>query len=795
VLAHVSCRPRSRGLIATIAVTACVLALPATASAVTYEVDSLGDEADAALGVAGCKTVGLVCSLRAAIEESNNSTSVDDLITFKSTVFKGELANSITLGAGFPAITDKVTIDGDGGGQCATAAGVSGPCVGVSGPAAGGGLVVNNADQVTIKGLAVSGVTSGTAINVINSSEELTVFDTWIGLKLDGTAASNRTGIFLDPGSNRATIGGALAALRNVFANNEFEGLDIQGASEAKVAGNYFGVKPNGTTGAANGKDIEVTSSASTEAAGNEIGATVDAGALATAACDGGCNVIAGNAGSAIDLYGEGGGEEPPAKETKIHGNYIGLNAAGSAALATGLFVVSAGKSIETTIGGAAAGDANHINGGSYGIYGSGGSNVGAPKLVIQGNMFGLNPAGTAALSPSGVGIFNSSENGITLAQTAKILKNRFAGNGGTAIEQHSRGALIKDNVLGRGTGGELLSAGSLGIKLRGSLGGSTVEGNMIAGAEANGVLIENEHNELLGNTIIESGAAGIRIQKFGGVLPSTGNTIGGETAGEENEISNSGGDAIEIVEDENDDEQIKRNFGSENTGLFIDLGKNGPGNEASGPNDGMQAPVVGKATTSGISGNGALPNAEIRVFRKADASEGEVEGFLGKVKADGSGNWELTYGAKIAGKTNVGVNQSALEGTSELAFGVTEPEPEKPGGGEEKGGGNGGGNGGANGGGNGGGGGSTKDTTAPQTMIAKKPKPGGGPKVKFKFSSSESGSSFECKLDGKPFKKCRSPKAYKGLRPGKHVFKVRATDAAGNVDSTPAKKKFRVSS
>jgi hypothetical protein len=64
---------------------------------------------------------------------------------------------------------------------------------------------------------------------------------------------------------------------------------------------------------------------------------------------------------------------------------------------------------------------------------------------------------------------------------------------------------------------------------------------------------------------------------------------------------------------------------------------------------------------------------------------------------------------------------------------------------------------------------------------------------VKFKFTSSEANSTFLCKLDRKPFKKCRSPKKYKKLKPGKHVFKVKAKDAAGNVDPTPAKRVFRV--
>jgi len=64
--------------------------------------------------------------------------------------------------------------------------------------------------------------------------------------------------------------------------------------------------------------------------------------------------------------------------------------------------------------------------------------------------------------------------------------------------------------------------------------------------------------------------------------------------------------------------------------------------------------------------------------------------------------------------------------------------------------------------------------------------------RVKFKFSSNEPGSTFKCKLDHRPFRPCTSPKRYR-VRPGKHVFKVKATDAAGNTDPTPAQKRFRV--
>lgn len=85
-------------------------------------------------------------------------------------------------------------------------------------------------------------------------------------------------------------------------------------------------------------------------------------------------------------------------------------------------------------------------------------------------------------------------------------------------------------------------------------------------------------------------------------------------------------------------------------------------------------------------------------------------------------------------------------------------------------------------------------DCTPPDTKITTgAPKKTKKRKVKFRFKSSEPDSSFQCKLDKKPFKPCKSPRRYKRLKRGKHKFKVRAIDAAGNTDPSPAKDKFRV--
>jgi glucose/arabinose dehydrogenase len=64
--------------------------------------------------------------------------------------------------------------------------------------------------------------------------------------------------------------------------------------------------------------------------------------------------------------------------------------------------------------------------------------------------------------------------------------------------------------------------------------------------------------------------------------------------------------------------------------------------------------------------------------------------------------------------------------------------------------------------------------------------------KATFTFSSTVSGSKFLCKLDGKSKLACKSPKTYKELKPGKHVFKVWAT-AGVLTDPTPAKFSWKV--
>lgn len=80
-----------------------------------------------------------------------------------------------------------------------------------------------------------------------------------------------------------------------------------------------------------------------------------------------------------------------------------------------------------------------------------------------------------------------------------------------------------------------------------------------------------------------------------------------------------------------------------------------------------------------------------------------------------------------------------------------------------------------------------TKDTVEPNTTLTSTP-PGTNYSnlAEFVFSADEAGS-FECSLDASAYSTCVSPLIYDLLANSSHTLNIRAIDAAGNVESTPA--------
>lgn len=210
---------------------------------------------------------------------------------------------------------------------------------------------------------------------------------------------------------------------------------------------------------------------------------------------------------------------------------------------------------------------------------------------------------------------------------------------------------------------GNTIEGGEVGIVAAGpDPVGSTIADNTISGTSASGILIENEHNQVLGNKVSGAGAAGIRIHGVGGEIADE-NQVGGPTFdpsgpdSDENVIDNSTGPAIEINTPESaKSNRVLRNSGSGNSEAFIKLVK-ANSSEAKAPNNNIQPPVISAATTGEASGT-SLPEAFVRVYAKDAAEPGELGAFLGLAEADTSGNWSLTYTAP-AGTIYVAASQT----------------------------------------------------------------------------------------------------------------------------------------
>jgi hypothetical protein len=515
----------------------------------------------------------------------------------------------------------------------------------------------------------------------------------------------------------------------------------------------------------ANATNIEIsdsTASGGFAAENNEVGSTIEGAPLISEACDGGCNVISG-AGVGIELNGFGAGEAPASGPTTVHGNYIGLDAAGSGAIANSVHGIRAGGADQLTVGGLAPTEKNYLAGGGIGIVGENGEN-----LKVLGNTIGIAPDGSDLPAPSETGVFVMAS---SVSEESSIEGNEIRMGGGAGIDvRFATGRII----------GNHLEGGSSGIQTLAEPGGGLIAGNDIESPTDYGILVENPDNEVRANTITDSGGTGIGVTNPPGIAMN-GGLIGGSTAEKENVIEGSNGPAIEILEEATDPgstTEIARNRGSDNGGLFIDL--------VAGANEEILPPAFSAAIQSKAEGT-AEPGATVRVFRKASAEPGELQSFLAEAVADGSGKWSVAYPQVPTGTIVAATQTSVAGGTSELKAATASADPSTGGGKKDE----------------------KKEPQAigdppcaftagkcrwPETVITGAPKgKTHATTVKFRFSSDMPGSTFECKLDKKPFKKCKSPKKYKGLKPGKHVFKVRATDTKGTVDPVPAKKKFRV--
>jgi CSLREA domain-containing protein len=766
-------RRTTNALIALACVVVALTVAPAFASATIFTVNSVNDEAKTAPGAICEATIPGQCTLRAAIEAANDDTGPDQ-IRF------GAGVNELEPTTALPAITEPLTLLG----QSVNTGSYLRPSVGIKAPNNAAGLTIESS-EVTVQQMAFGGGRAG--IEVLDGSEGFVATGDWFGLRLDATAqAIDTAGILLGPGADGATIGSDQLELanRNVFANSEL-GIELDGASDTKILGNYFGVGPDGEGPATLTNGISVTDYSGVPprlARHNDIGGVLTGSQAATANCDGACNVIAVDGGFGVSIAGESSG---PAEPTTVRGNFVGLGADGVTPIGEdlyGVFVASVSSCgagpTDVTVGGTPDTEGNHIVGGLIaGIYAEG-----AENFTAAGNSIGIAADGSESSSPQGAGIAVCAE-GVTRA--GHVADNRMKlSSDAVGIESSFGHADIADNTIEGSQVGILTNQESEGH-------GGLIEGNAISDPDVTGIEIANDSNVVIGNTVSGAGQTGILVND------GDHNRIGGDAPGEANTISSTGvagteeEAAIEITGPEALRNEVAANLGSANFGPFIRFSAQSGSERING---GIEPPVFATALQSSASGN-AAPDSTVRIFGKSESDPGELGPLLAKVVADSSGAWKATYPKVALGSfvaaTATTLAGTAAAGTSEVSGPAAvwadpvEPEKEK----EKEGGGGGGGDGGGGSGGTpqpGSSGSRNQDAaplpapgpTAPEVKITKGPKKSSqATTAKFKFTATPAaGAKFECKLDGAKWARCSSPKTYKRLGPGKHTFRVRAT-------------------
>ncbi|MEM9530872.1 MAG: right-handed parallel beta-helix repeat-containing protein [Pseudomonadota bacterium] len=569
-------------------------------------------------------------SLAQAISDANDAAGVDD-IAFS---IPGPGPHVIALTSPLPLLAEGVRLDASTqpGSDCSDWPPAITIEIDASG-ASGDGLAVRG-DDVTIKGLTVSGAS---ALGVSASqADRLTITCSFIGTDITGEQAAGaaQSGLLIAGGSGHV-IGETSGSVGNLVAGNGRDGIVLQSTTGARVVGNRVGSDAGGNQALGNtGFGINLQQAAGTEILDNLVVGNGGAGVLLEGNSTRG-NVLQGNS-IGIGLDGE-----TPIPNVEFFGP-------GGGGPGVGVFIVGA---VDNRIGGSAPGEGNVISANEHDGIGVSG---GATGIVIEGNLIGTDASG---LEPRGnrfsaVAIF-SGEN--TVGGLAPGAGNVLADSGvfGITIDGADNNQVLGnlvgigiDGITPLGNRGSTLGGTGTGIFLKNANGTQVVD-NVVSANARDGILLTDvtTNTTLRGNFVgtdrtatqmLGTGADGIDA---GG--DSRNNGIGGPNAGDGNTVAFNAETGVELDGLNN---AVLSNAVFANVELGIDQGADGRssndlGDADGGENNGQNYPELTSATASGTTINLAyrLDSAPensaypLRVeFFLADADGEEGAQFLG---------------------------------------------------------------------------------------------------------------------------------------------------------------------
>ncbi len=332
-------------------------------------------------------------------------------------------------------------------------------------------------------------------------------------VELNGAAVGNNSaGFRITAGSS--TIRGFVI---NRFNNPGFGGIFMSTNGGNVIQANYIGLNSTGTLPSSNHDGIIISTSSN-----NLIGGTTPATR----------NVISGNSFEGIILSGP---------NNQIMGNFIGTNAAGTAAVGNGIRgIIVSGSLLSTAnnvIGGTTPGAGNLISGNQVGINGGG--------VSVQGNLIGTDVSGTLAVG-NNTGI--QAHAGALIGGTVPGARNIISGNN-AGVHIQGQESKLQGNFIGTDITGTLAlgnTGGGVFAGDRALIGGTTPEArNIISGNGGTGNVslgfnIHGDNVTVQGNYIGTdvTGSVALVNPSVGISISQSGNLIGGLVPGARNIIS-----------------------------------------------------------------------------------------------------------------------------------------------------------------------------------------------------------------------------------------------------------------
>ena len=374
-----------------------------------------------------------------------------------------------------------------------------------------------------------------------------------------------------------------------------------------------------------------------------------------------------------------------------IAGNYVGVDRTGTFALRNYDGISIEGASKYNTIGSYTSGGGNLVSGNvAYGIpvFGAGCSNN-----LIVGNTIGTNSSGTLAIPNTYGVLFDDGACFNMLGGRKSGAGNLISGNSayGVFIYNNSTNSdTVVGNLIGTKAGGSQALPNVNGIVIDGIPKYHVVDSNVISGNTQQGIVIHStgtDYNsitrnkigtDLSGNYPIPNGLDGIRI----GEGPQH-TMIGGAQKG--NIIAYNLGAGVSVMNDGDYYNRISQNAIFHNGALGIDLypigvTANDAGDLDTGPNFGMNFPVITQAAYNSLSGNydvtGTIdtpnPSSVTIEFFKSDndpSGYGQGEKYLTSITPDASGNFNVVLVAGVWGGDRITATATDANGnTSEYS-------------------------------------------------------------------------------------------------------------------------------